>query len=400
MRGALLAIAVLGCSYDRPPLIEADAGGDAGLDAPATNPDAAGACVSDGDCASGLCVADACATVDQVSYVAVGGRDTNPCTQAAPCATIDQALAVQRASGRTPLRVVVEPGSYAQSVTFTGPAAFVVGRATASPPPTLTPTDRDAITIGGGTLTLRYLTIAGGGGAGGGNGDGIRCSNGGVALETVVIQDVGDDGLDVRDCDATLTRVTISGSGTFGVRALRRALVIRSSVIVGNSGGGMRTAPVDTLTVTGSVFARNGRPTVGGVGGSAVGGAELLANGAVIFDSNTVADNDASGDASRAIICNNNGTYVAPNNLLTNARSFTTTCPLTHSLSSALAMPSGTNRPIAMPGYVSPATGDYHLTPLSEARGTSTAPAAMAAPDVDGEARPRGALDVGADEID
>jgi hypothetical protein len=43
---------------------------------------------------------------------------------------------------------------------------------------------------------------------------------------------------------------------------------------------------------------------------------------------------------------------------------------------------------------------DYHLTSMSEARGAGTAPALPLAPDLDGEPRPRGALDVGADEID
>ncbi len=396
-RALLVAVVAAGCSYDRPPLVDVDAtAGDAAADGASGEVDAAGGCVIDDDCASGICQAGTCAVVDQVSYVAPSGVDANPCTAAAPCATIDRALTVQAATGRPLARVVVESGAYAQSVTLTAIAALIVGRGGAVRQPTITPRDRDAVTISGATLTLRRMTISGGGG----NGDGVRCANGSVSLEAVALQDLGDDGLDVRDCDATLTRVTISGNGGFGVRAQRRALVIRSSVLRANANGGLRTSPVDALTVTGTVFARNGRPSVGGVGGSAVGGAELLANGAVLFDSNTVADNDAASDATRAIVCASTGSYTLPNNLLTNARTFTTACPLTHSLSSALATPIGTNRPIAAPAYAAPTAGDYHLTPASEARGTSTAPSAMAAPDLDGEARPRGALDVGADELD
>ena len=75
----------------------------------------------------------------------------------------------------------------------------------------------------------------------GGNGDGVRCTNGAVTVEEVSIDDMGDDGVDVRDCDATLTRVALRGAGAFGVRALRRALVIRSSVLFGNANGGLRT---------------------------------------------------------------------------------------------------------------------------------------------------------------
>lgn len=396
-RAALVAVVAAGCSYDRPPLVDVDAtAGDAAGDAAPGEIDAAGACVIDDDCASGICQAGTCAGVDQVSYVAPSGVDANPCTAAAPCATIDHALAVQAATGRPLARVVVESGAYTQSVSITGITALIVGRGGAMRQPTITPRDRDAVTISGATLTLRRVGITGGGG----NGDGVRCTNGTATLEELAIDDVGDDGVDVRDCDATLTRVALRGAGAFGVRAQRRALVIRSSVLFGNADGGLRTSPVDTLTVTGTVFARNGRPTVAGVGGSAVGGAELMANGAVVFDSNTVADNDSASDATRALVCSSNGSYALPNNLLTNARNFTTTCPLTHAMSSALAMPSGTNRPIATPAYAAPAAGDYHLTPASEARGASTAPTAMAAPDLDGEPRPRGGLDVGADEID
>lgn len=397
-RAALVAVVAAGCSYDRPPLLDGDAAaGDAAVDGPPAAIDASGTCVIDRDCASGICQAGTCAALDQVSYVAPAGVDANPCTVTAPCATIDRALAVQAASGRPLALVVVEAGAYTQSVALTANAALVVGRAGDNGPPVITPQDRDAVTISGATLTLRRVAIAGGGN---GNGDGVRCSNGTVTLEELAIDDMGDDGVDVRDCDATLTRVALRGAGAFGVRALRRALVIRSSVLLANANGGLRTSPVDTLTVTGTVFARNGRPTVGGVGGSAVGGAELLANGAVLFDSNTVADNDAASDGTRAIVCATNGSYALPNNLLTNARNFTTTCPLTHAMSSALAMPSGTNRPIATPAYAAPAAGDYHLTAGSQARGASTAPPAMAAPDLDGEPRPRGGLDVGADEID
>lgn len=330
--------------------------------------------------------------VDRVSYVATTGADAAPCTLAAPCATVNHALAVQANLG--PLRrVVVEPGTYAQAIAVTGAAALIVGRAGTSPTPTLMAVDRDVVTISGATLTMRHLTLTGS--ALGAGGDGVRCTNGAVNLAAVTVQAASDDGVDLRDCDATLDQVTITGSATFGVRALRGALVVRSSRLLGNLNGGLRTAPVDTLTVTGTVIARNGR-----AGASAVGGAELLANGAVLFDSNTVADNESGSDATRAIICNADGTYALPNNLLTNARAFTTTCPLTHSMSSMLFLPNGTNRPVRTPAYVAPTMGDYHLTAASEARGAGTAPTAMPAPDLDGEARPRGVLDVGADELD
>ncbi len=350
----------------------------------------------DDECASGICDGGACVATAQIAYVAPAGLDSQPCTATAPCQTIDRAVSVQANAGRSPRRVVVEAGTYTQSVNVTSDVAWIVGRGGAGRPPTITPRDRDAVVVSGAAVIARRLTIAGGGG----NGDGVRCTNGAVTLAAVTIQDVGDDGVDVRDCDATLTQVAITGGGGFGVRAQRRTLVIRSSVLIGNSNGGLRTSPVDALTVTGSVFARNGRPAVGGVGGSAVGGAELLANGMVVFDSNTVADNDSASDATRAIVCATTGTYALPNNLLTNARTFATACPLTHSLSSALAAPSGSNRPIAQPAYANPTVGDYHLTSMSEARGVSTAPTTGAALDLDGQARPRGALDVGADELD
>ena len=52
-------------------------------------------------------------------------------------------------------------------------------------------------------------------------------------------------------------------------------------------------------------------------------------------------------------------------------------------------------------GYVDAAAGDFpNITPSSPARGAGPPNPAAADLDLDGQARPRGALDVGADEID
>ena len=128
-----------------------------------------------------------------------------------------------------------------------------------------------------------------------------------VAVGGVDVTGVGDDGVDLRDCDATLARVSIVGNGGFGVRAQRGGLEIRSSNLQRNAAGGLRSQPVDTLVVTGTVFARNGRAPVGMVGGSSVGGAELLASQSVRFEGNTVADNQSTSAAQRAIVCDDRG---------------------------------------------------------------------------------------------
>ena len=340
--GCAVALALAACAYDRPPLADLDA---AALDATVAvdsgaAPDAAGACAVDADCASGLCQASACVAADQLSYAAPTGLDAGPCTQVAPCRTITRAVASQIAAGRTPRQVVVEPGAYPEALTITNGATVIVGHIGDSRArPTVTASARDAITVAGADLTLRALVVDGDT-TGRVDGDGLRCENGRVTLAGVDVTGVGDDGVDLRDCDATLARVSIVGNGGFGVRAQRGGLEIRSSNLQRNAAGGLRSQPVDTLVVTGTVFARNGRAPVGMVGGSSVGGAELLASQSVRFEGNTVADNQSTSAAQRAIVCDDRGVVTVRNNLLTSTTAAaTTTCPVAYSMGIGTARP-------------------------------------------------------------
>ena len=108
---------------------------------------------------------------------------------------------------------------------------------------------------------------------------------------------------------------------------------------------------VSTLQATAEARAAGGHWGRSGVLRLAVG------EGLRVLGSKGISSTDPTGDEVLTAVCmwlrnrannlDNNGSYTLPNNLLTNARTFTTACPLTHSLSSALATPTGTNRPIA-----------------------------------------------------
>jgi len=82
-------------------------------------------------------------------YVALYGSDSNPCTKAAPCATIDHAIA-QAPSGGT---VRVEPGTYDQLVIIEKPITLVGKRAVV-----------DGWGLDPGTPLLGVLYIGGSGG--------------------------------------------------------------------------------------------------------------------------------------------------------------------------------------------------------------------------------------------
>jgi hypothetical protein len=167
-------------------------------------------------------------------------------------------------------------------------------------------------------------------------------------------------------------------------------------LIAANRRGGVRTREATAVVVTGSVLADNGEPTSPAGTGSPVGGAELVA-AAVRFVGNTLVDNRAASASDAALRCEGNGDGDAyDNNLIMSEFAYAVTCPITHSvLVGAIEAPGGTNRVFDEVELVDPVGLDYHLrAPLP-----STAPAPPADElDLDGQPRPLGSLDVGADE--
>jgi hypothetical protein len=105
----LMTVVIAACTYDRPTLVDDDAGAiDSALGPDATVADAGTPCATDPECPSQVCSADGCVAPSAVRYVGPIGSDSGPCTQSEPCSTIARALAVHG----TPAYVSIAFGSY------------------------------------------------------------------------------------------------------------------------------------------------------------------------------------------------------------------------------------------------------------------------------------------------
>jgi Right handed beta helix region len=387
-----LALAVVGCGYDRPPL--------ATLDGAATDAlvvDAFGnGCVDDSQCASGVCGGDQCVPADEISYVAMNGNDSAACTYAAPCATFARAEAAQ--AGRTLAQVVIEPGTYTTAITTSQSRLLIVGRPGADGAlPSISSDRTDVIIINQGDVTLRHLQVSAPG-----NSSGIHCSSATLRAVDTLITNVERFGFDLQTCTATIIGARIVDGSGLGIRGTYGSLTVQSSSVQHNLDGGVRVLSATAISITGSVLARNGRQTTGTVTGSQVGGADLSSTGSLLFDNNTIADNLSAATGTRAVNCETPQNAMLRNNLVTHSQDFSSNCPFTSSQFVRYAgFLSPTNRAIAAPGYLSPIDGDYHISRDSDAHSAGTeTPDTRLNLDIDGEIRPWGVLDVGADEIE
>lgn len=208
-------------------------------------------CVADGECASAVCRQDTrtCAPAAEVLYVEVGATGT-ACTQAAPCGTVEEALALAGAGPRT---IKLGPGLHRGTVSVAGARTIAVHGAgigattlryfSAVP-------DAPFITVSGGaTLTLEGLLI---------NGappttPAIRCTGATLDAFRVHVDSVPQGGIDLNACSFALvnTMVTRCGSASslFGGVSLTNltgahAVRFEFNTIVGNSAAGNNVAGV------------------------------------------------------------------------------------------------------------------------------------------------------------
>lgn len=376
--------AVAACAYERPPLT-----GDAGADAPsdASTADAASACTPS-SCLSGVCLDGACVEDGAVVYVTTAGVDNGRCDRAAPCRTFAHALAV----AREPAIVAIGPGSYAEAITLRAPATLIGDDREGGTSTSLRPTVDPGLRIeleGAGVVALRNLALVGAG---------VSCQGTATVVDAHGLVVVGSRrvGVESRDCAIALRGGAIVEGQLQGLDIIRGSLELRGVVIATNRRGGVRTREATAAVVTGSVLAGNGEPTSATGAGSPFGGAELVAT-AVRFVGNTLVDNRAASPSEAALVCPSGGDNLdLDNNLILSKFAYGITCPITHSvLVGAVEAPGGTNRVFDQVELVDPEGLDFHLrAPLP-----STAPAPPPDElDLDGEPRPLGALDVGADE--
>lgn len=339
-------------------------------------------CAAHAECGgSGVCLPDgACADAAQVAYVAPGGTGAQPCTQSAPCGTLQEGVAAV-AAGR-PYVKIVGTGTLADTKTTTidGKAVTIL----ADPGAKLDRTG-DGVILEvrntGADVRLYDLEITGASGAAGDVG--ISVPAGGMPK-------------------LTLTRVRVTNNVGGGLSVNGGTVTVSQSTISGNTGGG--------LSITGAQFDLvNNMIVKNGSAGSAYGGVRIdsiVSSGMYRFDFNTVSDNVGPAVTPTGVTCTvvtqplTFSSNVVYDNQTGGSRTQVggANCTWGYSDIGPGGM-AGTGNLDAAPLFVDVVQGNFHLQAGSPAKDAAD-PAASLGVDIDGDPRPQGAArDMGADEI-
>lgn len=337
------------------------------------------ACASHAECESDICNPDGgCAETGAVIYVDHDlGSDSVSCgTEASPCHSIAGAQGgLSKVDGTHPY-LHVAAGVYNESIAVdTGQTVILVG-----PGVTVSPqgsSNEPALLVGNGArVTVREASLTNA--TGGADADGVQCSGSSstVVLDRVVVSGNQDKGVQVTGCGVTITRSRIASNGGGGISITDADFALADNFIVNNG------------DVSASIF--------GGVSiGNGVGFDQR-------FDFNTVARNQARGDAtSSGVTCNTGTAMIASNSIVYDgfgdAPAISGGCGWVYS--DVTGITEGTNGNLAKdPVFVDPDTGNFHLGDGSPCRDKAD-PASEVTVDYDGQVRPEnGRADIGADE--
>ncbi len=216
--------------------------------------------------------AGACIVADNVIYVVEGGTSTSPCDSASPCGSLEDALALVSQSRRF---ILLDDKAYGEhldlediNVTIIGNNASILGLRNE---PVITVSD-DV------TLTMERVEIRSA--VGGTNTDGIRCLS--IGSSTVQLKDI-----------------TVRSNGGIGIRTNGCELVLESSVVQNNLGGGVNISN-SAFTIVNSFILSNGSSAAASP--SNLGGVRITNNDPLapqVFAFNTVTQNQ-TGSVARA----------------------------------------------------------------------------------------------------
>jgi hypothetical protein len=375
-------------------------------------------CRADDECtATGVCDdgTGACVKPQDIIFVAasaVGGAGCG--TEAAPCKTLNEALAA--VTPPTRIWIKVAAGTYMENLVIDGKKLNIVG-----PPPVQTgPVVKVipaanlvavAVVTGNAEVGLRNLRLSGAGGSTT-NADGLRCSQGAgtelpkLSLRGVMIDGNAAQGLDVNQCDVNVVGAVVRNNTTVGVIAVDSKLSMTRSRIEQNFGGGVNLQTSDFALVN-DFIVHNGN------GGSTFGGVVLNGNppsgaSGARFEFNTLSANDASDGFASGLICNVSTTLAFKNDIVfKNVPDPVTTigqvsgsnCTWSHSDIGPGTLVAGASNLNVDPTFLDATNSDYHLQATSVAKDAAE-DAATVVDDFDGQKRPAGeGWDMGADEV-
>lgn len=350
-------------------------------------------CAADDECASLVCLPDgACAAALDVLYAAPTGSPVSSCQRAAPC-SLGRAIAI--ADG-TKVTIRLAAGNYDLDAPLALTAdAHLVGRGAVidrdqrGSGPTLVVSDRAVV-------ALDYVSIEGGDGVG--VGVGIGCTQATVIGRQLGVRGNAAAGIAATDCTLALERAVIAGNQGVGVAATGGSLTLTRSVVVGNPGGG--------VAITGAAFVLENDAIVQNGGPFSLFGGVLItqiaAGGPHVLDFDTIAYNLAEPTLTAGVVCSVVGTPLTFSDSIVYANGAGAqveggSCTWTYTDVAPVAAPGVGNRAVD-PQFVDPAHSDFHLRASSPVRDAAS-PTATLAIDLDGDPRPAGGADMGADEV-
>ncbi|HEY5933808.1 MAG TPA: right-handed parallel beta-helix repeat-containing protein [Kofleriaceae bacterium] len=314
-------------------------------------------CSQHNECDSRACLpTGACGTDSNVAYVSSTGATNGMCSFAMPCPTVLEGLA----RGRDYVKI---SGNIIEAVDLNNRNVTFLAEPNARLQPT---TGADALTIRGSSMVTVYdLTISGGSSGG----HGVVASN---------------------TSKTALHRVTVDGNQGGGVFVTGASLTISSSTISRNLGGGISATGVGVqYDITNSFIYKNGESTTTVFGGVTLG----VPSGTPRFEFNTIVDNSAIGGKPAGLDCNGTALQAANNIIARNT-------PIQHATGQCQILTSIVQDTVTGLNFKNSelAPLNYELNAGSTAIDKPTTASEIAI-DFEGDPRPAGAVDIGADEF-
>jgi hypothetical protein len=228
-----------------------------------------------------------------------------------------------------------------------------------------------------------------------------------VRLERIGVNDSANNmaanGIQCSSARLVADGIEVRGNDGNGISSVACELVLRNSSISENTTGGVSVSG-GRVVIVNNVIVDNGSNTMSSYGGLRI---DVGTDVASVVQSNTVMGNNAT--ISDGVTCAIPGITVLNTIIFGDATKVRVagTCTFDHTLygpddpGAMLGTARGNMLVPAMGDFNFEAPGDYHIKSdsVAKGKGTTTGLAAEAMTDVDGQPRPQGAPDVGADEI-
>jgi hypothetical protein len=354
-------------------------------------------CTSHAQCSSSVCLADgSCSDETNVAYVQSDGTGSAPCTKAAPCGTLDDALNTTKPIVKIATGLV----KGTKTTSINNKTVTIVADAGA----TLTRGLFDGAILevrGNSDVKIFDLDITGAVGAGADGIDLMAAGSPSLSLTRAKVDNNQGIGISATGGTLIVSQTTVSGNTGAGISATGGTLRVTCSTIGGtavNTGGGISISGAQ-FDLANNFIVSNGGP-LAVFGGVKIDGI-ATSTGVHRLEFNTITANQTSGTLTAGVLCsaiampltfannivfrNGSGMQVEGNGCVWNYSD----------IGQAITGLADIN---ADPLFVNAAQGDFHIQATSPARDAAD-PRSTEGVDFDGDARPQDVhSDMGADE--